>query len=346
MTSGLDPWSAHACFGTLPRGDIVDHGYHWVDRQAQILQEVDLLAVRQFVLKLHEDPSKAGAAGRSPLFRSVKLFWDGVGCDPHTWKASELKRDGGNKNNADVPGEPTKHFQNIVNAVRQYAGPEDSAYRLNDSDGMCQWPGCVGGGFPMDANYPGCAVVVHLTPGRGTQFLRYKGKVISLLSKSEREQEVRTQWDKLVQLGRDGCDEKHIIKTPSMFQGNVLYFDHIHIHRVGPSNQAVFTNSKGETLSGADLTRRVRTEMMNDWMPRLTLFWGFSRTDDSTEYKCIKDVDGWARIDAADAGVKLMIGPASMIDEQVKQLPGKHKHKSASPTDQAASTLSSFKAAP
>jgi hypothetical protein len=34
LTSGLDPRSAHACFGTLPRGDIVDHGYHWVDRQA------------------------------------------------------------------------------------------------------------------------------------------------------------------------------------------------------------------------------------------------------------------------------------------------------------------------
>ena len=48
LTSGLDPRSAHACFGTLPRRDIVDHGYHWVDRQAQILQEVDLLAVRQF----------------------------------------------------------------------------------------------------------------------------------------------------------------------------------------------------------------------------------------------------------------------------------------------------------
>ena len=29
----------------------------------------------------------------------------------------------------------------------------------------------------------------------------------------------------------------------------------------------------------------------------------------STEYKCIKDADGWARLDAADAGVKAMIVP-------------------------------------
>ena len=165
-----------------------------------------------------------------------------------------------------------------------------------------------------------------------------------LQRESEREQEARAQCDKLVQLGGDDCDEKHIIKTPSMFQGDVLYFDHCHIHRVGPSNQAVFTNSKGETLSGAALTRRVRTETRNDWMPRLTLLLGFSRTDDSIEYKCIKDADGWARIDAVDAGVKLMIGPASMFDEQVKQLPGKRKRESVSPT--AASTISSFKAAP
>ena len=82
MTSGLDPRGAHACFGTLPQREMITHGYHWVDRQAQILQEVDLLAARQFLLKPHADPSKAGAAGTSPLFRSVKLFWDGVGCGP------------------------------------------------------------------------------------------------------------------------------------------------------------------------------------------------------------------------------------------------------------------------
>jgi hypothetical protein len=346
LTSGLDPRSAHACFGTLPK-EIITSGYHWVDRQAQILQEVDLLAVRQYLLQLHSDPSKAGAAGTSPLFRSVKLFWDGVGCDPHTWKASEFKRIGGTKNNADVPAELVKHFQNIVNAVRQYAGLSDLAYRLNDSDGMCQWPGCEGGGFHMDANYPGCAVVVHLTPGRGTQFVRYKGKVISLLSKSEREEESRTQWDRLVQLGGDDCDGKHIVATPQMYQGDVLYFDHCHIHRVGPSDQAAYTNSRGQKLSGAALTKRVKAEIKNDWMPRLTLFLGFSRNAAaSTEYKCIKDADGWARLDAADAGVKAMIGPASMFDQQVKDLPRKRKrNKSASPTNQAASTLSSFKAA-
>ena len=111
-------------------------------------------------------------------------------------------------------------------------------------------------------------------------------------------------------------------------------------------------------MSGAALTKCVKAEMKNDWMPRLTLFLGFSKNAAaSTEYKCIKDADGWARLDfffeyilyfldAADAGVKPMIGPASKFDEQVKHLPRKRKRKSASPTNRAASTLSSFKAAP
>ena len=65
-----------------------------------------------------------------------------------------------------------------------------------------------------------------------------------------------------------------------MYQGDVLYFEHCHIHRVagvGPSDQAAYTNSRGQKLSGAALTKRVRAEIKNDWMPRLTLFLGFSR---------------------------------------------------------------------
>ena len=122
--TGHGPRQAQACFGTLPK-EITTCGFHFVDRQTQIFQEADLLAVREYLRKLHSNPTKGGAAGTSPLFRSVKLFWAGVGCNPHTWKASAFKRTGGAQNSADVPVALTKHFGNIVNAVKLYAGLED-----------------------------------------------------------------------------------------------------------------------------------------------------------------------------------------------------------------------------
>ena len=44
--TGRGPRQAHACFGKLPR-EVTSRGYHLVDRETQIFQEADLLAVRE-----------------------------------------------------------------------------------------------------------------------------------------------------------------------------------------------------------------------------------------------------------------------------------------------------------
>ena len=85
--------------------------------------------------------------------------------------------------------------------------------------------------------------------------------------------------------------------------------------------------------------------MRDGWLPRLTLFMGFSRNQRaSTEYKAIRDGDGWALLDAEDSGGQQMIGVASQFDEDVANLPAKRKRRSTSQQGQAASTRSSSKA--
>ena len=62
--TGHGPRQAQACFGILSK-EITTCGFHFVDRRTQIFQEADLLAVREYLRKLHSNPAKGGAAGRS-----------------------------------------------------------------------------------------------------------------------------------------------------------------------------------------------------------------------------------------------------------------------------------------